>query len=160
MYQYTFELIFKYNHLQLKFPDCLDKIEEAIHNINNGLAFRRDRKTLEILELINNDKLLIRLNSQESLQNPTRSLSSITRYLTNYHFDYFKDSIYNKTIFDIKLVSSNSNFPTINYDISNEEMLKGIIDLLYSFNATTNTETKKRNDVIRQIKELVAPYIQ
>ena len=160
MYQYTFELIFKKKSSTLNFPDCLDKIEEAISNINNGLAFRRDRKTMEILNPISDNKLTIRLNSKESLQNPSRSLSSITRYLTSYHTDYFKDSIYNRTLFDIILISTNSSFPTIDYDISNEEMLKGIIDLLYSFTATTNTEAKERNQVIKEIKKLVVPYIK
>lgn len=160
MYQYTFELIFKKKNPTLSFPDCIDKIEEAINNINNGLAFRRDRKTLEILEPISNNKLLIRLNSKEALLNPARSLSSITRYLTSYHTNYFKDFIYNRTLFDIMLISTESNFPTFSYDISNEEMLKGIIDLLYSFTASTNTEAKERNNVIKEIKRLVTPYIK
>ena len=45
-------------------------------------------------------------------------------------------------------------------DMSNEDLIKGMIDLLYGYTSTSNSETLSRDKTIQQIKQLVAPYIK
>lgn len=159
MYLYKFELSFAKKRTTLNFENTYQTIVEAIGNINSGIAFRRDRKKFDIISH-SDDTLSLTLTSKNSLTNPARSISAITRYLTTYHSDVFKNSIYNKTLFNIILVSQDNLSPSTVAEISNEELLKGLIDLLYGYTNTSNAETISRNKTIEQMKSLIAPYIK
>lgn len=45
-------------------------------------------------------------------------------------------------------------------EMSNEDLMKGMIDLLYGYTSISNSETLSRNKTIQEIKKLVAPYIK
>ena len=88
------------------------------------------------------------------LENPSRSLSSFTRYLTTYYTDMFRKYLYNKTLFSINLIGQESSDYSIdNFSPSNEEILKGIIDLLYS-----HTETKDVQIARSKIIDILKPF--
>jgi hypothetical protein len=132
--------------------------DDACQNINSGLTFIRDGKNIEISEILK-DKIIVKLQSTDSLQNPTRSLSALTRYLTSNHSDIFREYVYNQTLFTMNLVNTKNISPNNSEDISDTEMLKTLIDLLYAFTAKSVPETQNRKKTINQIKELLRPYM-
>ena len=60
----------------------------------------------------------------------------------------------------MKLLDSTSIYSDEPSCISNEEMLKAIIDLLYAFTAKSASETQNRKKTINQMKELIKPYLK
>lgn len=60
----------------------------------------------------------------------------------------------------MKLLDSSSTYSDEPSCISNEEMLKAIIDLLYAFTAKSASETQNRKKTINQMKELIRPYLK
>jgi len=60
----------------------------------------------------------------------------------------------------MKLLDSSSIYSDEPSCISNEEMLKAIIDLLYAFTAKSASETQNRKKTINQMKELIKPYLK
>lgn len=159
MYKYTYELIFAKKNSNLNFIDSKKYIEEACSNINKGLVFRRDGKKIEVSDW-EKEKIILNLYSKESLQNPSRSLSALTRYLTTNYEEYFRDSIYNRTLFSIVLLSQENTIDKMdNTEISDAEMFKAIYDLLHNFTSSSNSETIARAKTIRQMKELILPFL-
>lgn len=157
MFYYTLSLTPSRNKSDIIFTDYTDLILAAISNVNNGLAFKRDCKKIEIDRSdILEKNITLKLSSKEYLINPGRSLCGITRYLTSNYIDVFKPYIYNKTLFSISLVEQNSSAGTSNDEITNEELFKAIFDFLYSDKYITN---KKREDVINQLKDVIKPYM-
>lgn len=155
MYIYTFLLTPSRNKSDIIFTEYKDVFFEAIDNINGGLAFKRDNKKLSISdEEINEKEFKIVLFSKLPLENPSRSLSSFTRYLTTYYPDTFKKYLYNKTLFSINLVGQESSDCYIDdFGLSNEEILKCMIDLLYS-----HTETKEVQIARAKIIDILKPF--
>ncbi len=158
MYYYKFNLKFAKKKTNMNFFKCRYILEEAIDAINMGLTFKRDGKSFTINEIKENS-LTLTLSSSSSLTNPSRSISALTRYCTTYYTDVFKDILYNKTLFHIELVSKEKDVPILPKDISNEELLKGMIDLLYGYTSNYNSDTLLRNKTIQEIKQLIAPFI-
>lgn len=159
MYLYRFQLSFAKRKTTLNFSGNQDVMLEAINAINNGIAFKRDGKNFHIEQMTDN-RLILKLESKKSLINPSRSISALTRYLTTYHLDVFGGAIYNKTLFSIELLSQEHCVSTVPEDMSNEDLLKGMIDLLYGCTSASNSETLSRNKTIQEIKRLVAPYLK
>lgn len=159
MYIYTFKLSFAKKRTTLNFNGCKNIISDAIKDINNGIAFKRDGKKFQIVQF-SDSELILKLNSKNSLTNPSRSISALTRYLTTYHWDIFGDSIYNKTLFSLELLSQENPVSSMPLEMSNEDLMKGMIDLLYGYTSTSNSETLSRNKIIQEIKKLVAPFIK
>ena len=60
----------------------------------------------------------------------------------------------------MKLLDSSSIYSDEPSCISNEEMLKAIIDLLYAFTAKSASETQNRKKTINHMKELIKPYLK
>jgi hypothetical protein len=60
----------------------------------------------------------------------------------------------------MKLLDSSNIYSDEPSCISNEEMLKAIIDLLYAFTAKSASETQNRKKTINQMKELIKPYLK
>lgn len=158
MYIYTIELTPSKANCPIDYLYYKTILDEACVNINKGLTFIRDGKTIEIIEIFT-EKIIVKLKSTEALQNPTRSISALTRYLTTNHADTFKVYIQNHTLFTMKLVNTQNEVPTTTDDISDVEMLKTLIDILYAFTAKSVPETQNRKKTINQIKELLRPYI-
>lgn len=159
MYIYTFKLSFAKKRTTLKFHECKDIILNAIKDINEGIAFKRDSKNFQI-EQFGDNEFILKLTSKNSLTNPSRSISALTRYLTTYHLDIFGSSIYNKTLFSLELISQENLVSSMPQEMSNEDLIKGMIDLLYGYTSTSNSDTLSRNKTIQEIKQLMAPYIK
>lgn len=159
MYIYTFRLSFAKKRTTLKINECKDIILNAIKDINEGIAFKRDGKNFQIGQFGDNE-FILKLTSKNSLINPSRSISALTRYLTTYHLNIFENSIYNKTLFTLELLSQENFVSSMPQEMSNEDLIKGMIDLLYGYTSTSNSETLSRNKTIQEIKQLVAPYIK
>lgn len=158
MYVYTIELTPSKKNISINYNDYQTILEEARDNINSGLTFIRDGKKIEFEEILS-EKLIINLKSTGSLKNPTRSLSALTRYLTSNYSNIFSMYVQNQTLFTMNLINTQINSPANSEDISNEEMLKALIDLLYAFTAKSVPETQNRIKTIKQIKELIRPYM-
>ncbi len=157
MFNYTLSLTPSRGKSDINFTDYKDLILAAIANVNNGLAFRRDCKKIEINECdILEKSITLTLFSRDHLTNPGRCLSGITRYLTANYGDIFSPFIYNKTIFCITLTERKSSLATRNDEITNEELFKAIFDFLYS---DKFIENKKREEVINQLKDVIKPYM-
>ncbi len=60
----------------------------------------------------------------------------------------------------MRLIESNTINSYNAIDISDEEMLKTLIDLLYAFTAKSVPDTQNRKKTIDQIKELIRPYVK
>lgn len=159
MYIYNFELTFAKKKTNLNFEKCKIFIKEAIDSINDGITFRRDCKQFYIIK-ITASKLTLKLSSKIALQNPSRSISALTRYLTTYHTEIFENSMYNKTLFSIKLISQETELSDSHDKLTNEELLKGLIDLLYGYTAISNSDTITRDQTIQELKKLIYPYIK
>lgn len=159
MYIYTLELTPAKKYGTMDYTAFKELFDEACFYINKGVCFTRDGKELHIKE-INKEKIVVTLNSKNSLQNPARSLSALTRFLTTNYTDIFREYIYNKTLFSMRLIESNTINSYNAIDISDEEMLKTLIDLLYAFTAKSVPDTQNRKKTIDQIKELIRPYVK
>lgn len=158
MYIYTIELTPSKKNISINFNDYKTIFEEARDNINRGLTFIRDGKKIEFEEILS-EKLIVNLKSTGSLKNPTRSLSALTRYLTSNYSNIFCVYMQNQTLFTMNLINTQMDLPLNSEDISDEEMLKTLIDLLYAFTAKSVPEIQNRKKTIKQIKELIRPYI-
>lgn len=157
MYNYTFLLTPSRNKSDITFTSYKPLILEAINNINNGLAFKRDCKKLFLdANNICDKEITLTLSSKNMLINPSRSISALTRYLTTYYPETFEPYIYNKTLFNINLLTQETSTGLTPEEFSNEELLKAIIDLLYSTDAITN---KSKKETILEIKKLILPFI-
>lgn len=155
MYCYHFTLTPSRNKSTINFSEYTALFVEAVENVNNGIAFKRDGKTLSIdCDQILPKTLSVTLSSVNQLKNPARSLSSLTRYLTKSYPDTFEPFIYNKTIFNIKLESQSCSTSLNKEEMTNEELLKAIIDLLY-----TEKPSNKKDTAINQIKDIVKEFI-
>lgn len=160
MYKYTMKLRFSKIKNSLNFEICKPLIQEAVDNVNMGMTFKRDNKKF-YLEEVSENYLLLVLLSKDCLVNPKRSVSAITRYLTTYHFEIVKNAIFNKTIFNIELISTERKPLTENTieDITNEDVLKSIIDLFYNFSSKETIDSINRENAIKSIKTIMLPYI-
>ncbi|MCR4697565.1 MAG: hypothetical protein K5654_09670 [Lachnospiraceae bacterium] len=156
MYTYSFTLTPSRVKSDIIFTDYKDILAEAVENINSGIAFGRDGKSISIDDSkIKEKSFEVVLESVSPLENPARSLSSLTRYLTTKYPEKFKDYLYNKKLFNFKLVSKSEINRTKNERITNEELLKGIIDLFYA-----QKRTKERQKAIDEIKKIVVPFMK
>lgn len=130
-------------------------IQEAIEAINGGISFKRGGKSLELLN-IDDKEMVIKLTSQDPLANPARSLSALTRYLTNRYSNLFEQYIYNKTLFNIQTLSQESAISAKDdFGLSNEEIMKELIDLLYTYPNTKAVKIAKA-----QIVEILRPFVE
>lgn len=159
MYIYTFRLSLAKKRTTLRLSACKEIITTAIEDINGGIAFKRDGKKFQIEEY-NDNAFILSLTSRDSLPNPSRSISALTRYLTTYHWDVFGSSVFNKTLFSLELLSQENLVSSMPQEMSNEDLIKAMIDLLYGYTSTSNSDTLSRKKTIQEIKKLMAPYIK
>ena len=105
MFIYNLELVPSKKYVSLDYTKYKDIFSESCTYINRGLAFTRDQKALKILS-IEKEKITVQLESANPLQNPTRSLSALTRFLTSNYSGIFEEYVYNKTLFNMSLIST------------------------------------------------------
>lgn len=159
MFIYNLELVPSKKYVSLDYTKHKDIFSESCTYINRGLAFTRDQKTLKILS-IEREKITVQLESANPLQNPTRSLSALTRFLTSNYSGIFEEYVYNKTLFKMSLINTISDDSDADVTISDAEMLKIIVDLTVGFTSKSESESSKRKKILDQIKDLIKPYIQ
>lgn len=159
MYIYYFEISLAKKRTNKKISDFSHYLYEACANINTALTFQRDKKKLEV-NSIDDLYAYVSLSSENALTNPVRSLSALTRYLTTNYGEVFAPIIFNKILFQMKLIKQEVSASHSVDEISDEELIKSIIDLLYGYTATTNSETLARNKAIKDLKQIMHPFIK
>lgn len=157
MYKYKFNLTPARTKSDISFTNYANLIIAAVNNVNSGITFKRDCKQIELNPADITDKnITLNLYSKEYLVNPARSLSGITRFLTTTYPESFSPYIYNKTLFNMSLLSQSSSQAQTNDELSNEDLFKAIFDLLYSSKHINN---KQKNIAINQLKDIVKPFM-
>lgn len=155
MYSYEFLLKPANKLSEINYIHLSELIIDSIKMCNQGVTYIRDSKKIELIEIQPNQIHLI-LHCKTPLVNASRSLSALSRELLKKNPNAFTDSIYNKTLFSVQLINEDHSFS--DESISDPELIKAIVDLLYTYTATTPTDVEKRNSTINEIKALVAPY--
>lgn len=159
MYYYCFQLTPSQSNSDVDYTNYRHEILSAVNSVNNGIAFRRDGKFIEMSDKdINPKELKLILKCKTPLVHAARSLSALTRNLTSNYPDIFAQYMFNKTLFHMNLVSQDSSYD--NLEISDTDLIKGVIDLLFTYTTTTKTEADLREKTISRIKELIKPYIK
>lgn len=159
MYYYSFKLTPSQPNSDIDYTDYQQEILSAIRTANSGIAFKRDGKRIDVAkEDIKSNEIILTLNCKTPLERAARSLSALTRNLTGNYPEIFSKYVYNKTLFHMELISQDSSFDDL--EISDTNLLKGVIDLLFTYTATTKTDAILREQTISKIKELIKPYIQ
>lgn len=155
MYSYNFSLKPANKHSNINYVDISELITNSIISCNQGVTYTRDSKEIELIAIEPN-QIQLKLHCKTPLANASRSLSALSRELLKNNANVFADSIYNKTLFSIQLLNEQHSFS--DESLSDPDLIKAIVDLLYTYTATTPADAEKRNSTINQIKTLVAPY--
>lgn len=154
-YKYTFRLSPSRQKSNILFTKHAALINEAVDAINGGISFNRDRKRLTLVS-IDEKEIVISLASYTPLANPSRSLSGLTRYLVSKYSGIFEPFVYNKTLFNIQPLSQEAApIPQDDSILSNEEVMKALIDLLYTY-----PNTKEVRDAKAKIVEILRPFVK
>lgn len=137
--------------------DSLHLFSMAANGCSAGLSFRRDGKKITIVEIAS-DYLEIILSSSSPLNSPKRTLSAFSRELLrlDQKINCLSSSIYNHTLFNSELIEMpHSDSMTVD-DISDSQLLKFMVDLLY----TPLIESERvRKQVVDSIKEIALPFL-
>lgn len=158
MYYYRFQLTPSQPNSEIDYTNYQSEILSAINSVNNGIAFKRDGKFIEMSNNdINSKEIKLVLKCKTPLVHAARSISALTRYLTTNYSDIFSKYVFNKTLFHMNLISQDSSYDDL--VISDTDLMKGIVDLLFTYTTTTKTEADMRKQTISSIKELIKPYI-
>ncbi len=159
MYYYGFRLTPSQPNSNVDFTEYHQELLTAVDAVNNGIAFTRDGKNIQLKkDDITEKEILLTLTCKTPLEHAARSLSALTRNLTSNYPDIFSQYVFNKTLFRMDLISQDSSFGDI--EISDTDLIKGLIDLLFTHTTTTKAEADLRVKTINEIKELVKPYVK
>lgn len=159
MYFYGFKLTPSQPNSDIDYTKYQHELLKAVESVNNGIAFKRDGKRIELDKNdIKENEILLTLTCKTPLEHAARSLSALTRNLTGNYPNIFSQYVFNKTLFRMELISQDSSFSDL--EMSDTDLLKGIIDLLFTHTTTTKAEADLRVQTIKSIKELVKPYIK
>lgn len=159
MYYYNFKLTPSQPNSNVDFTKYKKEILTAVNSVNNGIAFSRDGKNIQLdKDNITEKEILLTLTCKTPLEHAARSLSALTRNLTGNYPDIFSQFVFNKTLFRMDLISQDSSFGDM--ELSDTDLLKGIIDLLFTHTTTTKAEADLRMKTIHEIKNLVKPYVK
>ncbi len=161
MHTYRFTLAPANRKINVNFKHLEDNyriFSTAADNCNSGVTFRRAEKKI-VVEQITEKQINLTLSSATELPSPTRTLSAYSRELIRLDKEsgLLNSLIYNHTLFRTELIETvkapQKSIDTISY----AELLKAIIDLLYS--STKSYNTKQKNDAITKLKEIVLPFM-
>lgn len=159
MFCYKYKLVPANKKSPIDYTLYRESIELAIETANNGSVFIRDRKKIELID-IQPQVINIYLHSVKQLEHPARSLSALTRALTSYSF-VWKAELYSKKVFNmipISMVEVAENDASTSEDMTNEDILKTMIDVLYQPVYGNYNDERDRNEAIGKIKEILLPY--
>lgn len=159
MYRYVFELTPAKPHSSFNYCDVQDILLEAAEAANGGYAYRADGKAISI-DSVMPQKIHLTLRSRAALTHAARCLSAFTRALTGGHPDVFSSEIYHRTLFRMDLISSDVSFvDSTERDVSDPELLRGIVNLLFFSPGPTKPERDLRAKTISEIKRILLPYL-
>lgn len=159
MYFYDFKLTPSQPNSIIDYTKYQHEILTAVDSVNNGIAFKRDGKSIALdKDDIKKKEIMLTLTCKTPLEHAARSLSALTRNLTGNYPNIFSEYVFNKTLFRMDLISQDSSFSDL--EMSDTDLLKGVIDLLFTHTTTTKAEADLRVQTIKEIKELVKPYIK
>lgn len=131
----------------------------AAHNCTYGVSFKRDGKQI-VIDNITEQTIDLTLFSVAPLTAPNRTLSAFSRELLRLdkHKDLLSSAIYNHTLFKTEILPNylNENIITLE-QVSDSEMLKSLVDLIFSTNLQIPPE--QRTDAINAIKQIMLPFI-
>lgn len=132
----------------------------AADNCNQGLSFRQSGKEIEIEEIAPRS-ITLTLASAAPLANPVRSLSAFSRELLRLDREAgaLRGCIYNHTLFSSQALKGLPQNRLSEITISDSELMKAMIDLLFSNAPAYKKDMKKRNAAIAEIKNILLPYI-
>ena len=98
MYYYRFQLTPSQPNSDINYTNYQYEILSAVNSVNNGIAFKRDGKFIEMSNNdINSKEINLVLKCKTPLVHAARSLSALTRYLTTNYSNIFSKYIFNKT---------------------------------------------------------------
>ena len=164
MEKYFFELTPADRKCTLDFTsaEISEMFRTAITNCNEGVTFSRSKKRIEILSISPKEiQLVLENNDFTPLPSPTRSLSAFSRELVRLD-GLNKQSLlstlqYNHTLFHTKLKEVIKPETKTSEQISDVELSKFVIDILFSSDSTYNTS--KKNKAILDMKKIMLEFI-
>lgn len=159
MYYYSFLLTPSQPNSNINYTQFTNEILEAVESVNDGIAFKRDGKYIEMSPTgISNQQITLTLKCKTPLGHAARSLSALTRNLTTNYSDIFSQYVFNKTLFHMTLDKQYSSYDDMN--ISDTDLIHGVIDLIYTHTTSTKDEADLREKTISCMKELIKPYLK
>ena len=131
---------------------------KAAENCNSGVTFKRDGKKI-IVGQITSNYILLTLSSVSTLPSPTRTLSAYSRELFRLEKDnsLLDPLVYNHSLFNTELLETQKSAEKSIENITSPELLKAIIDLLYS--PSNDYNTKQKREAISKLKEIMLPFM-
>lgn len=130
----------------------------AARNCNSGLSFKRDGKQI-VIDKITESAIELTLSSAVPLPSPNRTLSAYSRELIRMDktTPLLSDMIYNHTLFSIQRLENIPVKKTSIEEISDSELLKSIIDMMFCSSAKIDADTRTR--IIKEVKQIMLPFI-
>ena len=128
----------------------------AVDKCNAGITFRKDGKKFSVYA-INESSVTLVLTSETELSSPARTMSAFSRELLRLNTELKKEKNTEKIIDD--MVYNHSLFRTeMIENISSTELIKSIVDLLFS--SDTGYSTNQKKETIDELKKIMLPYIK
>lgn len=137
--------------------DTYSLFTKACAIFNQRAALRHTGKKI-LIEQINEKSIILTLQTSAPIASPGRALYGFSRNLLNIdESDALRGCIYNNCLFTITAIE---NIPRPSVDpesISDSELLKSIIDLLFANQFISNPN---RTATILELKKLMVPYLE
>lgn len=137
----------------------------AENYVNQTDNFQKRKKILQILE-IESGYLIVKLSSASKLEMASKSLAGFSRELLRIDERralegkprLFEAAIYNHGLFKSEIVRGKEEIAETASNLSDSAALKLFIDLLYREPTKTREDSKKREEAIFSIKEILANH--
>ena len=137
----------------------------AVDKCNAGITFRKDGKKFSVYA-INESSVTLVLTSETELSSPARTMSAFSRELLRLNTELKKekntekiidDMVYNHSLFRTEMIDKNAAPVQTIENISSTELIKSIVDLLFS--SYTGYSTNQKKETIDELKKIMLPYI-
>ena len=123
----------------------------AVDKCNAGITFRKDGKKFSVYA-INESSVTLVLTSETELSSPARTMSAFSRELLRLN------TVYNHSLFRTEMIDKNAAPVQTIENISSTELIKAIVDLLFS--SDTGYSTNQKKETIDELKKIMLPYIK
>ena len=123
----------------------------AVDKCNAGITFRKDGKKFSVYA-INESSVTLVLTSETELSSPARTMSAFSRELLRLNTELKKEKNTEK------MIDKNAAPVQTIRNISSTELIKAIVDLLFS--SDTGYSTNQKKETIDELKKIMLPYIK